>query len=251
MNGSSIQRTARWTHLAVLLLATPFAAAANFTVAPVRLEFAPDQRAVAITLNNADSKKVVVEARVFLWEQVEGQDKLTPSADLIVTPALAEVPANSAQLIRVGRRSQVQAGPVEKTYRVVLQEVVPSAEAAQSGITFALRMSLPAFIAPKLDERSIARAVPAWTLKAGKPGELLATVSNSGTKRLQIIGVEAAGADGKPRAATDQMFYVLAGKQRSIALKAKAALPVSGTVLTLKANTDAGEQVASVPLTNP
>lgn len=251
MSGSSIQRTARWFHLAVLLCAAPSAAAANFTVAPVRMEFAPEQRAVAITLNNSDAKKVVVEARVYLWEQVDGQDKLTPSSDLIVTPALAEVPANSAQLIRVGRRTQVRAGPVERTYRVVLQEVVPSAEAAPSGITFALRMSLPAFIAPVLPEKEFARPKPEWSARTGPKGELLVTLRNAGTKRVQVIGVEAEGGDGKPLGAFEPMFYVLAGQARTLTLKPSGPLPAAGTVLTLKAHTDAGDQVASVALTKP
>jgi fimbrial chaperone protein len=238
-------------HLVVLLGTASIAQAANFQVLPLRLSFAPDQRALSLSLSNIDIQPVVIEARAFLWEQIDGVDTLTPTTDLVITPPLAEVPANGRQLIRVGRRATVKAGPIERSYRVMLQEVVPTTESARSGLRFSLRLSLPVFITPKLEDDVLARATPEWSATPGPMGELEVALRNSGTAHLQVAGFEVAGADDEPPAQQSSMTYVLAGQTRRYLLKPTGPLPVAGTLLTIKASTDAGDQVARVAFAQP
>jgi fimbrial chaperone protein len=238
-------------HLAVLLLAAPNALAANFNVSPIKLEFASEQRAVAVTLANGGETPVVIEAHAFVWTQVDGKDVLTPTNDLVISPPLVEIGPAGTQVVRVGRRASLVAGPVEKTYRMTLQEIVPATEAAKPGVHFSLRINMPIFIAPKLagDTQALARAE--WTATAAPGGDLALTLRNSGNRRLQTTRVAVADAAGKPLADKDGMFYVLAGQSSRIVLKPKAPLPAAGSALTVKANIDAGDEVARVTLAKP
>lgn len=244
------QRTARCLHLAVLLLASPVATAANFNVSPIRLEFAPDQRAIAVTLTNNEDRPVVVETRGFLWTQKDGKDVLTPTTDLVISPPLIEVGAKGTQVIRVGRRATVAAGPVEKTYRMTLLEVVPAEEAKKPGLHFNLRINMPIFIAPRLPRDARAEAKPEWSAVTTPTGELAINLSNAGNRRLQALSLAVEDSNGKPVASQDGMFYVLAGQSRRVLLKPKA-LPAPGSALTVKANIDAGDHVARVTLIKP
>lgn len=251
MTGLLSPRTARCLHLAVLVFAAPFAEAANFQVAPLRLSFEPEQRAVSLTLTNNEAKPVVVEVKVFLWEQVDGVDKLTPTTDLVLTPPLAEVAGNSSQLIRIGRRSTVKAGATERTYRVALQEIIPAGEAAKAGLHFALRLTLPIFIVPKVADDAVIAPQAQWTVTSSPKGELVIALHNAGATHLQLIGFDLLGADNTVRAHQGDMTYVLAGQTRRYAFKTSGPLPAPGTIFTLKANTDAGDQVARVAFAKP
>lgn len=245
------QRTARCMHLAVLLLASPAALAANFNVSPVRLEFTPDQRAIAVTLTNGDDRPVVVETRAFLWTQAMGKDVLTPTTDLVITPPLVEVPPNGVQVIRVGRRSQVIAGAVEKTYRMMLQEVVPAAESAKPGLHFALRISMPIFIAPRL-ARDVRPAWTAdWTAAPTADGQLALALHNGGNRRLQVTQVAVEDEAKRPLAKHDGMFYVLAGQSHALTLKPGAKLPPLGAPLAIKSTIESGDHLARVTLAKP
>ena len=134
----------------------------------------------------------------------------------------------------------------------MLQEVVPAAESAKSGLHFALRLSIPAFITPRLPDD--ARAAPhfEWSIATAAEGEIVATLRNSGSKHLQLINLIIEDvADQAPLARRDEMAYVLAGQASSFALKAAATLPPLGTSLTIKAATDAGDQLTRAALTKP
>ena len=52
-----------------------------------------------------DEREVLVQAEVMLWEQVDGEDRLTPTRDLLVSPAVFTLPPNGSQLVRVALRS--------------------------------------------------------------------------------------------------------------------------------------------------
>lgn len=244
------QRTARCLHLAVLLLASPVATAANFNVSPIRLEFAPQQRAAAVTLTNNEDKPVVVEVRGFLWTQKDGKDELTPTTDLVISPPLIEIGAKGTQVIRVGRRAQVVAGAVEKTYRMTLLEVVPAEESKKAGLHFALRINMPIFIAPALPDDARAASKPEWSATTTPAGELAINLRNSGNRRLQVLNLAVEDSKAKPVASQDGMFYVLAGQTRRVVLKPKP-MPSVGSALTIKTTIDAGDHVARVTLIKP
>lgn len=70
----------------IFATAATMAAAADFTVSPVRIFMAPDDRAVALTITNEGSEPLVMQADLYDWRQnVEsGEDELELTEDLFL-----------------------------------------------------------------------------------------------------------------------------------------------------------------------
>ena len=72
--------------LVALLCAAGAAHAASLQISPVTIEFGADDTASGITLRNPGERPVYGQVRVFLWNQADGQDTLTPTQDLLASP---------------------------------------------------------------------------------------------------------------------------------------------------------------------
>ena len=131
---------------AVLGLPSMPAHAGNFSISPIRLDLSATARSAAMTVRN-DERETVVQAEVMLWEQVNGEDRLTPTRDLLVSPAVFTLPAKGSQLVRVALRNPPADTTRELSYRLILQEVPQRANPEFSGLQIALRLSVPVFVA--------------------------------------------------------------------------------------------------------
>ncbi len=120
--------------------------AGSFSVSPTRLELSATVQSAAVTMRN-DEREALVQAEVMLWEQVDGEDRLTPTRDLLVSPAVFTLPPNGSQLVRVARRNVPADSTRELSYRLVLQEVPQPANPEFSGLQVTLRLVLPVFVA--------------------------------------------------------------------------------------------------------
>ena len=109
----------------------------------------------------------MVQTQGLAWSQEGGQDALTPSRDLLVSPAVFTLPAGGSQLVRVALRRNVDPAR-ELTYRLLLQEVPQAASPDFNGLQIALRLSVPVFVEP------LAPATPqiAWVATRGTDGKL-------------------------------------------------------------------------------
>jgi fimbrial chaperone protein len=54
--------------------------AGTFSISPLRADLSSRSQTGALTLRNQEDSPVVVQAEVLLWEQPDGQDKLSPNA---------------------------------------------------------------------------------------------------------------------------------------------------------------------------
>jgi len=240
--------------IALSVLATAEAAVAGtFSISPIRVELSAQQRTEALTVRNeAGDKEVVVQAQAFAWSQQDGQDVLTETRDVIVTPPVFTMAANSQQIVRVAVRRAADANR-ELSYRLILQEVPPEAPKNFTGLQVALRLSLPIFVAPQ------AAAAPqlSWSSVWQDDGSLQVMAKNHGNSHLQVVdfAVQAKTAT-QP---TDVMLknsvvkYVLPGATMSWTLQAPStATPKSlhktlqQSALTLRGLSDRGEIAADL-----
>ena len=132
--------------VAALGLPPMSAHAGSFSISPIRLDLSATARTAALTVRN-DDREALVQAEIMLWEQVDGQDRLTPTRDLLVSPAVFTLPPNGSQLVRVALRSPPADATRELSYRLILQEVPQTASPGFSGLQVALRLSVPVFVA--------------------------------------------------------------------------------------------------------
>lgn len=191
------------------------AAAAEFSVTPVRIFMTSRDRAVAITLTNESDEEVLMQAELFLWKQKpDGQDELTPTQDLILSPPIVKLAPRATQVVRLARLGPPPAG-TEETYRMIVREV-PEAKPASKEIKLqlALAFSLPVFITPPGARRQLVCA-----MERVAPDTARASCENKGTAYAQARALALLAPAGERLAARDTGGYILPGVRRSFDIK--------------------------------
>jgi fimbrial chaperone protein len=224
-----------------LLLSCALVSAASFYVSPVRVELSARSATAAMTVRNEGERPIVVQVQPVAWSQRNGNDETAPTREVIATPAVFTLPAQGSQIVRVGLR-RATAADKEQTYRLFLQEVPAPPKPGEQGVTMALRLSIPIFVAPAKPKG------PALTWRAERQadGDILVEAVNSGDTHAQITRLLLSPSKTeKAIAETAVMSYVLAGQTRQWKLKPEA---MSGQRLYLQADTDAGPAAAELDL---
>jgi fimbrial chaperone protein len=221
--------------LTAAVMAAP-AGASTFNISPIRAELAAGHRTEALTITNADDNPVVVQIRVVRWSQKNGTEELEDTHELLATPPVLQIPANSQQIIRVALRREPDAAQ-ELTYRVIFEEVPQAAPKDFTGLRVALRLSIPIFVAPAHGK---ANAELAWGSRWLPNGQLEVAATNSGSGHLQITDFEAQfpGSLMPLRGVTSK--YVLPGSRMSWTLTPPADAKRAG-VIPIRGHSDQGD----------
>ncbi|MRW93809.1 fimbria/pilus periplasmic chaperone [Duganella sp. FT80W] len=215
-------------------------AAANLQISPVMINLRAGQGATGITMQNMGEATVYGQVRVYLWEQKDGDDVLTPTQDVVASPPIIQIEPKNSQMIRLVRRSQ-QLPAGELYYRILIDEIPKDDSGPASGVDIRLRYSVPMFVLPA-DER--AAPALAWAVYK-KDDHWMLRVRNSGTQRAQIGALVLSNAAGKQFDIAPGLFgYVLAGNVREWRLPTPGEADLSGT-LGVKANINARPVSAS------
>lgn len=226
-------------------LVTP-AWAGVFSVTPVRIHMAPKDRAIAVTITNEGDEELVMQADLFLWKQKPGgQDDLTLTEDMFLSPPIIKLAPKSRQVVRLARLSTAK--PTEQlTYRMIVREIPEARPAKQDlQLQIALAFSMPVFITPlgakaKLD--CTVERVSADTVKT--------TCENTGTGYSHPTSLLLSRSTGEKIASQETGGYVLPGIKRSFELKrTEGNIPGGKAKLTATLD-DGATQTYDVTLTD-
>lgn len=228
--------------LAVALLATGTLAAAHgaaasaLSVAPIRIELSTATRTAVLTVRNQEDAPVVVQARPAAWSQAQGEEQLTDTHDLLVTPPIFTVPPRGQQVLRVALLRDPDTSR-ELDYRLVLSEVPQAAAPGTTGLRVALRITLPVFVAAQTH----AAADLTWSHRWLADGTLEVAAQNRGTAHIQILDfdVQSTGHTA-PSLHTDTPHYLLPGTPAHWELRGSAGL-ARDTPLIIRGHSDAGD----------
>lgn len=218
--------------VAVLLTQSFDARAQGITVSPLRVNFAVGKTTETVTLINNTNKPVVVQSSAVRWSQVQGKDQLDPTRDLLVSPALVEIQPGQRQSVRIVQRIE-QDAVRQKTYRLVLEEVVKQDDSGTTQLKMALRITLPIFVAPKQAAKPDLEIVQ----RTGANGAEL-FLSNRGNSHIQVISTKAGDAGATSGAKSEVMFYVLPGSVMPVRFPNSVPPFSEGTSVELR--TDSG-----------
>ena len=217
--------------LALLGAVQPLVAEAGvFSVTPVRIFMAPRDRAVAITVNNEGDDELVMQADVFAWKQKpSGEDELTPTEDLILSPPILKLAPRARQVVRL---ALLRPRPTAEqlTYRLVVREV-PEARPADKNLQLqiALAFSLPVFITPPGAKRQLGcsiERVAADTVRAA--------CENTGNAYVQPREFVLTNSAGQKLAGRDSGGYILPSIKRSFDFKrAEGRIPAGSAKLAV------------------
>ena len=193
----------------VLALAGANAAAADFSVYPMRLDIERAGRAAAVTVANQDVRPLRMQIRLAEWSQDEsgrdvyrdaGRTKAMPGNVLLAPGESRELDVDIAP----------PPGQGERTYRLFLDEIPNRAGQGGAGGNFAVSFALPIFMAPSRPDRRA--ELEAITLDKG---ELKVTVANPGNQHVRIESLTATSGAFRKEVGG---WYLLAGARRVHAL---------------------------------
>ncbi len=230
------RRFARLCAGAALACAAP-ACAVDLQVYPIRFELGAQTPTGVLTVVNRGSDDTLFQLSVQQWAQSEEvEDILTPTRDVLANPGVFLLKGNAQQVARFGLR--VSALPVERSYRIILQEVPRQASTAR-GLMTLLRVSIPIFVPPPNPVKKVD-----WRLRAAKGGGQL-IVANGGNVHVEVnsIGLTAGGQSAPITLSANS--YVLPGKTRAIRFDTKTPI-VPGTSYELRIESDQGPFSATV-----
>jgi fimbrial chaperone protein len=214
------------------------ASAGNFAVTPVRVYMASRERAAAITVTNDGDEELVMQADIYEWKQSpDGQDLLTLTEDMIMSPPILKMAPRSRQVVRL--ISLI--GPVkdlQQTYRMIVREIPEArSDKADLSLQIAYAFSIPIFITPP---GALARLD--CVLARVAPDAAKAVCQNTGTAAAHPTALQIINSAQEIVVSQDSGAYILPGTQRSFDLKRRqGAIPSGKTRLVVSMSDGTGQ----------
>ena len=182
------------------------------------------------------------KADLYMWKQKPGgQDELTLTEDLFLSPPIIKLAPKSRQVVRLARINTAK--PTEQlTYRMIVREIPEARPAKQElQLQIALAFSMPVFITPPG-----AKAKLDCKLESVSFDKEHATCENTGTAYSHPTAFVLTRIAGEKIASQDLGGYLLPGIKRSFELKrAEGTLP-SGKAKLIATFDDGSSQTYDV-----
>jgi fimbrial chaperone protein len=217
----------------LIVLLTGLAARAQaLAVLPVNILLSPGQKTTTLTVTNQGTSETSIQIRAYAWSQNDGEDKLTSSDAVVVSPPLASIAAGATQVIRLILRQPPQDS--EATYRILVDQIPPPAEPGIVHVV--LRLSIPIFAQP------ITRAVPHLEFHLeDNAGQTYLVGTNDGLRHEAIREIVLTTGDGRTlKEEASASPYILSGATRRWHITSPDSLPLPSVPLRLTAHGDAG-----------
>jgi P pilus assembly chaperone PapD len=112
----------------IVLLTGRAAGAQSLSVLPVNILLQPGQRATTLTVTNQGNRETAIQVRAYAWSQPDGDDQLTTSDSVVVSPPLASIAPGATQVVRLILRLPPSSADREATYRILVDQIPPAAE---------------------------------------------------------------------------------------------------------------------------
>lgn len=182
------------------------ARAGQLSVNPVTIHLDSSIASEMLVLRNTGTIEARYQISAFSWsEPPRGEPLLKPTTDVAVFPPVLSIAPGESRNVRVGALVAA-AGPLERTYRLILEELPPAVKG--NGVTFLNKISIPIFFAPQAARQATSVAF------AGKSSF---TLRNDGTVHLKAREVRAKALDAGGSVLAQKSWpgwYVLAGGER-------------------------------------
>ena len=219
-----MSRSFRVCIVAAALFCPTWAGAGSLTVSPITVEVVTPATTATVTARNGESRPLAAQIRVFRWTQVDGQDRLDPTEDVVASPPVVTINGGADYVVRLERTAAREIGG-EEAYRVIVDELPNPNRQRNGSVAMVLRYLVPAFFfsadasQPKL----------VWSL-AHRGGATLLQAANSGDKRIQIVDLKLGDANRGLMVGKGLAGYVLGHSTRSWVVPAGSGLTNAAVV---------------------
>lgn len=204
-------KSSRITGFGFLLLASLTAfnswAANSVLLWPIDPKIASDEKATELWMENRGDNTTLMQVRVFLWQQQDGQDRYQTQQQVLASPPMVRIEPGKKQLIRLVKQTPVPAGE-ETAFRILIDEIPsPQAQNAaknQAGLNFQMRYTVPLFVYGNGASATSAKPQLAWQL-VNRDGHQALEITNRGSGHARLSRVSLGG-----RSVSDSLLgYVL------------------------------------------
>lgn len=174
------------------LLTVSIAGAGSLQVSPTTIDVPAPGATAKITLRNSGSAPFSVQVRVFKWSQVNGEERLDPTNEVVASPPILKLAPVTDYAVRIVRTTRNPIAP-EESYRLLVDELPDATMKAKgSGVTFLMRHSLPLFFG------QADRGQPRITWSVRREGDkLLVRAENGGQRRVRLSDLRLRDAGGQ------------------------------------------------------
>jgi len=172
------------TLLGVGALAASAPVLAGSSITPTAVELTSARSIGQVTLWNGGNEPMLVQARAVSWRQADGKDVHAEAPEVMIAPAIVEVPARSGQIFRLRLRAQFPAS--EQAYRLRLEDITPPKPGC--GIGMRIQHDLPLVVGPQ-GGKAVLTVTP-----CPRSGPACLRVANTGTHLGKITSLELVGA---------------------------------------------------------
>jgi fimbrial chaperone protein len=220
------------------------ALAASLLVSPVSVEATAPAAAATLTLRNESDAPLNAQIRVFRWTEVDGEEKLEATDELVASPpttTLAPKVDYAVRFVRVAQRP-VSSG---ESYRVLVDEI-PSAKAhAGKGVALVMRYSIPVFFyLPTASDGKLT-----WSVEQ-RDGRTFVSATNTGDRHVRVAALKLKGGNKTEISFGDGLAgYVLGHATRVWAVPREVGRLSGPNSLVIEAQTNYGP--IRVPPTSP
>ena len=162
-------------------------AASSVLIWPINPQIDAEQKAAALWLENRGQTPISLQVRVLAWQQSNFADQLSPQREVVGSPPVVTIEPGKRQMIRL-MKMQAPAAGAEKTYRVLVDELLPPDAKADAalGVKFQMRYSVPLFVFGTGVTLATASSKPEPGIQLLQP-QLRYEVQNEGGKRFLLL----------------------------------------------------------------
>lgn len=202
----------------LVVLSGAAAPAATFSVDPIKVTIAKSNASESVAVTNQSAQQLRLQISGFSWAQdASGAMQLQQTDDLVFFPQLLTLEPGETRRVRIG--STAPQGPLEKTFRVFMEEL-PSLESLRNPkgaqLTIRMKVGIPVFIAPSAPQQ-----LKGEVRNGDVRGSVLTfDVANTGNTHfpIQQVQVTGMGAGGRVFHQNITGWYVLAGGVRRFSI---------------------------------
>ncbi|MBN2700367.1 MAG: fimbrial biogenesis chaperone [Methylohalobius sp. ZOD2] len=219
--------------IVLCLVGSVSVASGSISVDPVRLKLSADHPVTSVTVSNSGEKDIVILTEATAWTQSKGQNKHTPTTELLADPQIFTLSPGATQIVRLALDREPDTER-ELSYRLFFEEVPPPPEPDFQGLRVALRIGVPVFVRPA------ASATPNvnWRISRAAPAVVRIVAANIGNAHIHINRLKLLSEREQILAGTNVSTTLLANQQREWVVKLDR--PFSKGEVRLLAETDEG-----------
>ncbi|MEH2161922.1 MAG: fimbria/pilus periplasmic chaperone [Nostoc sp.] len=213
------------------------AGASNFRVFPIQVAFTSKVSSQVLNVHNESNETLRFQLHTYTWKQnAKGEMQLDATEDIVAFPGLFTLKPGQQRLVRVG--TLIPVSPIEKTYRIFIEELPPEKKPNQepTGISILTKIGIPIFLQPskQIVEGGMENIVVS-------KNQINFQVKNTGNVHFITQKIRVQGLGEGDKTVFDRQrngWYILAGTSQSYDLKISQQECSKTRTLVIEVKTD-------------